>query len=182
MAHPPQKIAAATHAATIEAPFLKNFCPITSGRLFVEQSVDVRDVLPVLFEKESVVHVTNFAVPSDQERCRHILEIVFVRDLAIRVVDDLKLRIVRPQEFVREAAIMIDVDGDHDQSLVSVGLLNVIHPRKGCPARRAPRRPEIEIYDFALIDAEIEVICPGGTCRVRIERRQKGQDRPCPKK
>ena len=121
---------------------------------------------------EAVVDEMDFAIPTNQNRSRHVFEIELLRDGASRIEQDFERRIVVTQEVFRIAAIVIDIDGKHDEAVGGVALLKFVHPRKGLVARIAPRRPEIEIDNLALVSAEVEVGCNGGVSSETEARRQ----------
>jgi len=120
---------------------------------------------------ESGVRVADTAIAIDYKRCRHIFRAEAFCDLALAVVDDLELRGEALEKRVRKILVMIDVHRDHDQAARPVGLLDLAHPRKGLAAGRAPRRPEVQINDFALIGAEIEI----GSLSSRRDAGRSGQ-------
>lgn len=63
-----QERANTTHAPADQTPLLNEepFLLLMSGRLFVKQRFDVREVLALSVGKESAMHKVNFAVPPDQ--------------------------------------------------------------------------------------------------------------------
>ena len=90
------------------------------------------------------------ALAVDQEARRHRLDVELTGDRPFGVVLDAEFRGDLLEEGIGERAVLVEVDGDDDEALFRVLLLELVHPRERLKAGRAPGRPEIDQDDLAV--------------------------------
>lgn len=124
---------------------------------FIEQLPDMGHVLSFAIDVEPIMDIPDSAVSTDQDGGRHVLQVVLLRDVASRVVDNLEFDKFVAKELLSEISIVVDVYGHDDETLPAIGPLDVIHPGKGLQTGRAPGRPEIEMSNFSLYSLRSKV-------------------------
>jgi len=87
-------------------------------------------------------------VSVDDHAGRHARYFESLSEGALRIELNSEAGMESLQELLGVGPIVIKADGNHSQTLVLVGILHCLHPRKGLPAGRAPGCPEVQIDDL----------------------------------
>jgi len=145
--------------------------------LAFEKSDDVLLVQRFLLGMKPGVNERRATLAVIENRGRHHGHPEGLGNGSFRIVDVLEVRVLPAEKPARRFGLLVEGDGDDHEPRRSVPSDHRLHPRKRLRARGAPRSPEIEDNDLAVVRGEIQSACRCGRLRCDGRSHDDPEDR-----